>query len=1069
MTKFPFPWRATAVAFTCLFLTQITFAQKKSKYWSDQSGKAVEIPGATRVGAETCTGCHAETANNFRHAFHAQQGIECEDCHGAGSLHAEAGGDPKKIVSFKKRTEKEANGVCLSCHGQDETIRNWVVGPHEAGRVRCTDCHEVHSKAIQKIAADRLSYDTLSPGGATAVETMVPEDKVFLQTKSQGNESCLKCHASQRGELSLPYHHPLREGKVGCDDCHNPHGGPAGNNLKTATVNPLCLSCHAQYRGPFTYQHPPVSENCMLCHSAHGSANTNLLNVSQPALCIQCHTAHHNGANLPLVDRCTQCHGSIHGTDVSSATGGSVFIDKPAGGMVNAAAIHAGNIRAAHPSMTPAMAAAPAASAGLLGPGLGSLLAEMGGSSFTAGGEPGPTDTTAAAMSAAGSYRLLDPTGYRGRVGEYDSLQQSGGGDVETAYVSMTRNLSAVSRATILTGDDYQIASQFNVGETFRGGFDIRSFRQQQDNYPFFADIISPDIVASRDTPVGSVFGITRRMGNANARVKLPKLPVHLFVKGEWQAREGTSQSAWYDMGGDTGCNFCHFTSQFQPVNYTNRTVGGGAEANLGPVTLMWEHDYNSFNDRLQFPMGAFGATLGFPLTPDVLPAGVPNTPAGTYPFDTPSSSQASTDTVRLSWAPIPQLIFNGQISYTRARDLFTRNAQNSFDSYLMLNWRPIERLRLTASYGQQNLLNDFTPAFALFGNVSYHRHSAGLRATYDLTKRWDVETRYERDGITRSNSALWPQFYSPDNTDLLEVVPASFSNTIGEALRYHGGGLWSARAGYEWTGTHDPGYLTVPQSNNRIFTNLILMPTNWLTFSNDANITVQNAFAPVALPNTPGQTPGLGADISGLPPDFQRRYRFYSETLVANMRPQSDWNLQLGYSYQQNNLNTYMAIQNDSSVGYVLDEPFVPYRQISQTYWAGLGARFFHERFGINGRVTYNSARSGLQPDLNPADAAQLGNAALIQGGVFDPVLFGQALSSGLNGNPNQGALSLAATQISQVIVPEWIGQAKIYYRLPKGFDAGLLIYYGSYRDELTPTLNGVLRTFNIYVRRAW
>ncbi|HYL93393.1 MAG TPA: DmsE family decaheme c-type cytochrome, partial [Alphaproteobacteria bacterium] len=658
-------WRLVIVGISFLLLPHLILAQAKPKYWSGQSARAVEIPGATRVGGETCTGCHEETANNFRHAFHAQQGIECEDCHGAGSLHAESAGDTKKIMSFKKRTERQANAVCLSCHGQDETIRNWIVGPHEAGRVRCTDCHEVHSKAIQKTAADRVSYDTMSAGRATAVESIVPESKVFLEPKSQGTENCLKCHASQRGEMNLPYHHPLREGKVGCDDCHNPHGGPAGNNLKTATPNPLCLSCHAQYRGPFTYQHAPVNENCMLCHTPHGSPNTNLLNVSQPALCIQCHSAHHNGAGLPLVDRCTQCHGSIHGTDVSSATGGSVFVDKPAGGMVNPAATATAKIQAGHPSMTHAPLGA---TAGLLGPGLANFVAQMSGKSFAAGGEPGPTDTTASAMSAAGSYRLLDPTGYQGRVGEYDSLQQSVGGDVESAYVSMTQNLSMVSHATILSGEDYHIASQFNVGDIFSARFDVRSFQQQQDNYPFYADIINlsaGDIVADRNISQRSVFGLTRRLGNASARFKVPKLPVHLFVKGDWQARVGSSQSAWYDMGGDAGCSFCHFTSQFQSVNYTTRSVGGGAEAKLGPVTLMWEHDFNSFNDRLQFPTGLFGAVLGAPLSPDPLPPGVPNTPPGMYPFDIPSPTQASTDTLRLCWEPMPQLIFNGHVSYT--------------------------------------------------------------------------------------------------------------------------------------------------------------------------------------------------------------------------------------------------------------------------------------------------------------------------------------------------------------------------------------------------------------------
>jgi hypothetical protein len=66
-------------------------------------------------------------------------------------------------------------------------------------------------------------------------------------------------------------------------------------------------------------------------------------------------------------------------------------------------------------------------------------------------------------------------------------------------------------------------------------------------------------------------------------------------------------------------------------------------------------------------------------------------------------------------------------------------------------------------------------------------------------------------------------------------------------------------------------------------------------------------------------------------------------------------------------------------------------------------------------------------------------------------------------------GNLNFSATQISQVIVPQWIGQSKAYYIFPHKFEGGLLFYYGSYRDYWSPNLNGDLRTFNVYVGRSW
>jgi hypothetical protein len=209
--------------------------------------------------------------------------------------------------------------------------------------------------------------------------------------------------------------------------------------------------------------------------------------------------------------------------------------------------------------------------------------------------------------------------------------------------------------------------------------------------------------------------------------------------------------------------------------------------------------------------------------------------------------------------------------------------------------------------------------------------------------------------------------------------------------------------------------------------------------------------------------TQSFGFFISGLPPTFQRRDRLYTETLSATFRPQPNWNLGLGYSYQQNNLATYMSFQNDSGPTYILDEPLVPYKQLTQAYW-GETSYLAKQRFGLNLRVTYNSSRSGFRPDVNPADAAKLGNTYLISQGTFDTLIPGTPLFPSALSN-----LTFASTQISEVIVPQWIGQGKAYYLFPHKFEGGLVMYYGSYRDYWNPNLNGVLRTFNIYVGRSW
>jgi predicted CXXCH cytochrome family protein len=259
--------------------------------------------GAERLGWDQCRACHA------------LQSLECEDCHGAGSLHL-ASEKHGSILKFAKLKAEESNGACLSCHAKSDHVRNWFAGAHAAHDVRCTDCHTVHEGG----ARDQR-MDFVSSGGE------VRRQPRPIESRREQNDKCLQCHKKQDAQANLPYHHPIREAKMSCVDCHDPHGGNAGNNLNTSSANQLCFQCHAEFQGSFSYQHPPVSEDCMKCHSPHGSPNQNLLTVSQPALCLQCHSAHHNGASLPLVDRCTNCHNAIHGTDVASAVGGGLFLD----------------------------------------------------------------------------------------------------------------------------------------------------------------------------------------------------------------------------------------------------------------------------------------------------------------------------------------------------------------------------------------------------------------------------------------------------------------------------------------------------------------------------------------------------------------------------------------------------------------------------------------------------------------------------------------------------------------------------------------------------------------------
>ena len=258
--------------------------------------------GAKYVGADTCKGCHEDYFNNFASSIHGKKYVPgnpankdgCESCHGPGSVHVDAGGGKGSILSGAK----EMAPMCLSCHQDGKELTSWDMGRHKATGVYCADCHSGHSTGKKLL-------------------------------KSPEPVLCYSCHKDIRAMMGRQSHHPVNEGKVKCSDCHTPHGGFGPKMIKADTNNELCFKCHAEKRGPFMWEHPPVEENCLNCHSVHGSNHFSLLVQRPPMLCSACHPTGHPstlyGANqmftgpntsIRAVGRsCVNCHVNIHGSN----------------------------------------------------------------------------------------------------------------------------------------------------------------------------------------------------------------------------------------------------------------------------------------------------------------------------------------------------------------------------------------------------------------------------------------------------------------------------------------------------------------------------------------------------------------------------------------------------------------------------------------------------------------------------------------------------------------------------------------------------------------------------------
>lgn len=282
-------------------------------------------------GDAVCTSCHDETETypvlaigKTRHGVMADSNVgTCTSCHGESKSHLNIPKGEKDrpkpdrtfsgqllVAPTDDRVDRyfgqagrrtftpvaERNATCIECHQGGKRI-HWQGSLHDTREVACTSCHTIHTA----------------------------QDKV--RDKLTQSEVCYTCHKEQRAQMNRPSRHPVKEGKVACSDCHNPHGSAGVKMLVRDTVVDTCYTCHMEKRGPFIWNHQPVSEDCSICHNPHGTTTASLLKSRPPFLCQQCHEAVSHRGNIPnlttaggtsgigitLARGCLNCHTNIHG------------------------------------------------------------------------------------------------------------------------------------------------------------------------------------------------------------------------------------------------------------------------------------------------------------------------------------------------------------------------------------------------------------------------------------------------------------------------------------------------------------------------------------------------------------------------------------------------------------------------------------------------------------------------------------------------------------------------------------------------------------------------------------
>jgi DmsE family decaheme c-type cytochrome len=270
---------------------------------------AAQPPAAGYAGSDTCVVCHDDKETSLKGTPHGQAknprspaaAHGCESCHGPGQAHVD---DDAKghILKFGQATPADINQTCLACHNRGNHA-GWEGSGHERRNLSCATCHSVHS----------------------------PKSTERQLVQATETQLCATCHRLQVSKTERAVAHmPVREGKMSCSSCHNPHGSISNvKNLKTgSSVAELCTSCHTEMRGPVLFEHAPVRENCATCHDPHGSSNDRMLVVRMPMLCQRCHIASKHPATLYDKDQittnksnrmfgrsCVNCHSTIHGSN----------------------------------------------------------------------------------------------------------------------------------------------------------------------------------------------------------------------------------------------------------------------------------------------------------------------------------------------------------------------------------------------------------------------------------------------------------------------------------------------------------------------------------------------------------------------------------------------------------------------------------------------------------------------------------------------------------------------------------------------------------------------------------
>ncbi|MGH7668119.1 MAG: cytochrome c3 family protein [Gemmatimonadaceae bacterium] len=257
---------------------------------------------AARVDTSNeCLLCHAAQREAATAGIHAQQGIQCVDCHGGNAAArtlpaAHQGqyiGSPNKVQTAL---------LCGSCHSDPNRMRQYglptgqlsqfrtskhgqlLFGRNDTDAPTCADCHGTHIIYPPYDARSRV-YPTNIPSTCAhchADTTLMAKYHLRTDQFAQFRESAHGVALFQKHDFAAPT----------CISCHGAHSALPPTGTQVANV---CGQCHALVKQAFAQGPHGAAERagklkgCLACHTNHSTEVVPIEKIGET--CGKCHAA----------------------------------------------------------------------------------------------------------------------------------------------------------------------------------------------------------------------------------------------------------------------------------------------------------------------------------------------------------------------------------------------------------------------------------------------------------------------------------------------------------------------------------------------------------------------------------------------------------------------------------------------------------------------------------------------------------------------------------------------------------------------------------------------------------